>query len=140
VRYGRLGHEKPGLIDADGKLRDLSSIIDDIEPAQLSDKSLAKLGRIKHASLPAVRGKPRFGAPVRRAVHKGDDIIPSTKKIGGPGAHITVPITNKDDIWSFDEMDAIDVWIPDAPQAGEIVVSVALAVGGRPFARTRKPS
>ena len=64
VRYGRLGHEKPGLIDADGKLRDLSSIIDDIEPAQLSDKSLAKLGRIKHASLPAVRGKPRFGAPV----------------------------------------------------------------------------
>ncbi|CAM8622004.1 MhpD 2-keto-4-pentenoate hydratase/2-oxohepta-3-ene-1,7-dioic acid hydratase (catechol pathway) [Oxalobacteraceae bacterium] len=64
VRYGRLGHEKPGLIDADGKLRDLSSIIDDIEPAQLSDKSLAKLGRIKPASLPAVRGKPRFGAPV----------------------------------------------------------------------------
>ncbi len=64
VRYGRLGHEKPGLIDADGKLRDLSSIIDDIEPAQLSEKSLAKLGRIKPASLPAVRGKPRFGAPV----------------------------------------------------------------------------
>ncbi|MFM8993051.1 MAG: amino acid synthesis family protein [Actinomycetota bacterium] len=59
---------------------------------------------------------------------------------GGPGAHITLPITNKDDIWSFDEMDAIDVWIPDAPQAHEIVVSVALAVGGRPFARTKKPS
>jgi 2-keto-4-pentenoate hydratase/2-oxohepta-3-ene-1,7-dioic acid hydratase in catechol pathway len=64
VRYGRLGHEKPGLIDADGKLRDLSSIIDDIEPAQLSDKSLAKLGRIKPANLPAVRGKPRFGVPL----------------------------------------------------------------------------
>ncbi len=49
-------------------------------------------------------------------------------------------ITNKDDIWSFDEMDAIDVCIPDAPQPDEIVVSVALAVGGRPFARTRKPA
>jgi hypothetical protein len=94
-------------------------------------------GEIEHA---AALIHPRFGAPVRKVVVKGDDIIPSTKKIGGPGAHITVPITNKDDIWSFDEMDAIDVWIPDAPQAGEIVVSVALAVGGRPFARTRKPS
>ena len=64
VRYGRPGNEKPGLIDADGKLRDLSSIIDDIAPAQLSDKSLAKLGRIKPANLPAVRGKPRFGVPL----------------------------------------------------------------------------
>ena len=94
-------------------------------------------GEIEHA---AALIHPRFGAPVRKAVVKGDDIIPSTKKIGGPGAHITLPITNKDDIWSFDEMDAIDVWIPDAPMAHEIVVSVALAVGGRPFARTRKPS
>lgn len=64
VRYGRPGNEKPGLIDADGKLRDLSSIVDDIAPAQLSDKSLAKLGRIKPANLPAVRGKPRFGVPL----------------------------------------------------------------------------
>ncbi len=94
-------------------------------------------GEIEHA---AALIHPRFGAPVRKVVIKGDDIIPSTKKIGGPGAHITLPITNKDDIWSFDEMDAIDVWIPDAPMAHEIVVSVALAVGGRPFARTRKPS
>ena len=64
VRYVRLGHEKPGMIDADGKLRDLSSIIDDIGPAQLSDKSLAKLARIKPANLPLVRGKPRYGVPV----------------------------------------------------------------------------
>jgi len=64
VRYGRPGREKPGLIDADGKLRDLSGIIDDIGPEQLSDKMLARLARIKPASLPAVRGKPRFGVPV----------------------------------------------------------------------------
>jgi len=64
VRYGRLGHEKPGMIDAEGKLRDLSSIIDDIGATQLSDKSLAKLARIKPANLPLVRGKPRYGVPV----------------------------------------------------------------------------
>jgi hypothetical protein len=94
-------------------------------------------GEIEHA---AALIHPRFGAPVRKVVVKGDDIIPSTKKVAGPGASITLPITNKDDIWSFDEMDAIEVCIGDAPQPNEIVVSVALAVGGRPFARTRKPS
>jgi len=64
VRYGRPGHEKPGLIDHEGKLRDLSGIVDDIGPAQLSDKTLAKLAKLKPAKLPAVRGKPRFGTPV----------------------------------------------------------------------------
>ena len=64
VRYGRLGNEKPGMIDADGKLRDLSAVIDDIGPAQLSDKALAKLARVKPANLPLVRGKPRFGVPL----------------------------------------------------------------------------
>jgi 2-keto-4-pentenoate hydratase/2-oxohepta-3-ene-1,7-dioic acid hydratase in catechol pathway len=64
VRYGRPGQEKPGLIDQDGKLRDLSDIIDDIGPAQLSDKTLTKLAKLKPAKLPAVRGKPRFGTPI----------------------------------------------------------------------------
>ena len=64
VRYGKPGKEKPGLIDADGKLRDLSGVISDITPAQLSDKVLAKLGKIKPAGLPLVRGKPRLGVPV----------------------------------------------------------------------------
>ena len=94
-------------------------------------------GEIEHA---AALIHPRFGAPVRKVVIKGDDIIPSTKKVAGPGASLTIPITNKDDIWSFNEMDSIEVCIGDAPMAHEIVVSVALAVGGRPFARTKKPS
>ena len=64
VRYGRAGKEKPGLIDADGKLRDLSARIDDITPDQLSDKALAKLSRISPARLPIVKGKPRFGPPL----------------------------------------------------------------------------
>ena len=93
-------------------------------------------GEIEHA---AALIHPRFGAPVRKVVIKGDDIIPSTKKVAAAGSSITIPITNKDDIWSFDEMDAIEVKIDDAPHSDEIVVCVALAVGGRPFARTRKP-
>lgn len=64
VRYGRSGHEKPGLIDADGKLRSLSDVITDIDAAALTPKSLAKLARIKPTSLPAVRGNPRLGVPV----------------------------------------------------------------------------
>jgi 2-keto-4-pentenoate hydratase/2-oxohepta-3-ene-1,7-dioic acid hydratase in catechol pathway len=63
VRYGKPGSEKPGLIDAEGKVRDLSGIVPDIGPAQLSPKSLAKLARVKPANLPLVRGKPRFGVP-----------------------------------------------------------------------------
>jgi len=64
VRYGRPGKEKPGLIDEDGKLRDLSAVVTDIGPAQLGDKMLARLAKIKPGSLPVVRGKPRFGVPV----------------------------------------------------------------------------
>ena len=64
VRYGNPGKEKPGLIDADGKLRDLSGVIKDIGPEQLSDAALAKLRRLKTDNLPLVRGKPRMGCPV----------------------------------------------------------------------------
>ena len=64
VRYGAVGREKPGLIDADGKLRDLSGVIKDITPEHLSDKELSKIARLKTASLPLVRGKPRMGCPI----------------------------------------------------------------------------
>ncbi|MEY5029695.1 MAG: hypothetical protein RLZ63_2010 [Pseudomonadota bacterium] len=64
VRYGRPGKEKPGLIDAQGRLRDLSGVVSDIGPEQLSDKSLARLARLKTDSLPLVRGRPRMGCPV----------------------------------------------------------------------------
>jgi hypothetical protein len=78
---------------------------------------------------------PRFGKPVREAVEKGDDIIPSTKKMGGPGATIVMPVTNKDSIWSFSHMDAAEITIPDAPAPDEIVVAVVVADSGRPLAR-----
>ena len=63
VRYGRLGREKPGLVDAEGRLRDLSGVVPDIGPAQLSPKSLARLAKIGPEKLPAVRGRPRLGVP-----------------------------------------------------------------------------
>jgi len=59
VRYGNPGKEKPGLIDADGKLRDLSAVIKDIGPDQLSDEAIAKLQKLKVEKLPLVKGKPR---------------------------------------------------------------------------------
>ena len=83
---------------------------------------------------------PRFGAPVRAAIGGGADIIPGTKKVAGPGASITMPIGNKDDRWVFDDMDAVDVSIPDAPRPDEIVIALALSAGGRPNARVRKPA
>ena len=64
VRYGQPGKEKPGLIDAAGKLRDLSGVVSDIGPDQLSDKVLAKLAKLKTDKLPLVKGKPRMGCPV----------------------------------------------------------------------------
>jgi hypothetical protein len=83
---------------------------------------------------------PRFGAPVRAAIGGGTDIIPGTKKVAGPGAAITMPIGNKDDRWVFDDMDAVEIALPDAPRPDEIVIALALSAGGRPNARVRKPS
>ncbi len=64
VRYGQPGKEKPGLIDAHGKLRDLSKVIHDVTPDQLSDKALAKLAKLNTDKLPLVKGKPRMGCPI----------------------------------------------------------------------------
>ncbi len=64
VRYGNPGKEKPGLIDDNGQLRDLSAIVKDIGPEQLGDAALAKLRKQKIDKLPLVKGKPRFGCPV----------------------------------------------------------------------------
>jgi 2-keto-4-pentenoate hydratase/2-oxohepta-3-ene-1,7-dioic acid hydratase in catechol pathway len=67
VRYGRPGKEKPGLLDEEGRLRDLSGVIADIDAAVLSDRALRKIARIDYHTLPLVRGTPRFGVPVKGA-------------------------------------------------------------------------
>ena len=64
VRYGAFGAEKPGMIDNDGTLRDLSAHVSDINGYMLSDASIAKLRDIDPANLPEVSGNPRIGACV----------------------------------------------------------------------------
>jgi 2,4-diketo-3-deoxy-L-fuconate hydrolase len=64
VRYGRARAEKPGLIDEDGTLRDLSRVVKDITPDVLSPAGLKRLRAVKTTRLPVVRGRPRLGCPL----------------------------------------------------------------------------
>jgi len=66
VRYGTAGQEKPGILDADGVIRDLSSVVADIDGAALAPESLAKLRGLKMDSLPKVSGNQRLGPPLAR--------------------------------------------------------------------------
>jgi 2,4-diketo-3-deoxy-L-fuconate hydrolase len=64
VRYGRDGAERPGVIDSDGKLRDLGRVIEDVTPAALAPASLKKLRGVNLAKLSVVKGRPRLGCPL----------------------------------------------------------------------------
>ena len=64
LRYGPVGQEKPGTLDAEGRIRDLSSVVADITPDQLWGEGLAALKAIDPESLPLVEGQPRYGVPV----------------------------------------------------------------------------
>jgi 2-keto-4-pentenoate hydratase/2-oxohepta-3-ene-1,7-dioic acid hydratase in catechol pathway len=69
VRYGAKGAEKPGLVDATGRLRDLSAEVEDFRPELMTFALTDRLSRLDPASLPAVDGKPRLGPPVARTGH-----------------------------------------------------------------------
>jgi 2-keto-4-pentenoate hydratase/2-oxohepta-3-ene-1,7-dioic acid hydratase in catechol pathway len=64
VRYGDAGKEKPGIVDAQGAIRDLSGVVGDIDVSALSPEGQAKLRGVKVDSLPKVPGSPRLGSPV----------------------------------------------------------------------------
>jgi 2-keto-4-pentenoate hydratase/2-oxohepta-3-ene-1,7-dioic acid hydratase in catechol pathway len=64
LRYGPAGREKPGILDAEGKIRSLAGVVPDIAGEALSPKGLAKLAKVKIDKLPIVRGEPRIGACV----------------------------------------------------------------------------
>src|SRR5256885_16566169 len=64
VRYGRPGAERPGAIDADGKLHDLSRVIKDVTPDVLAPAALQQLRRRDLSRSPLVRGRPRLGCPL----------------------------------------------------------------------------
>ena len=69
LRYGPAGAEKPGMLDADGQIRDLSDIVPDINGHTLSPDGLAKLAEIDPKTLAAVRGNPRIGPCVARPLN-----------------------------------------------------------------------
>ena len=89
-------------------------------------------GELEHA---AAILHPKLGAPLRKAVEKGAALVPSAKKMGGPGTAIDVPLGHKDAAYVRSHFDAIEARVPDAPRSGEIVVAVAVTDSGRPRAR-----
>ena len=123
VRYGRVGREKPGLIDDEGKLRDLSAKLSDITPDTLSPKGLSKLGKLNAKRLPLVKGKPRFGVPwngpgkivciglnyVDHAKETGSPIpkepiifLKANSALNGPNDNVAVPRGSKKTDWEVE--------------------------------------
>ena len=89
-------------------------------------------GELEHA---AALLHPRMGAPVRRVLGGGAALIPSSKKRGGPGAPLDIPLGHKDAAFVRSHFDGMEVRVNDAPRAGEIMVAVAVTAGGRPLPR-----
>ncbi|MCB2094853.1 MAG: amino acid synthesis family protein [Rhodobacteraceae bacterium] len=89
-------------------------------------------GELEHA---AAILHPKLGAPLRAAVEKGAALVPSSKKMGGPGQVLDVPLGHKDAAYVRSHFDAIEVRLNDAPRANEIMVAVAVTDSGRPLPR-----
>ena len=89
-------------------------------------------GELEHA---AAVLHPKLGAPVRKVLGKGAALIPSSKKRGGPGVALDVPLGHKDAAFVRSHFDGMEVRIPDAPRANEIMVAVAVTDSGRPHPR-----
>lgn len=89
-------------------------------------------GELEHA---AAILHPRLGAGLRAAVGGGAALIPSAKKMGGPGTTIDVPLGHKDAARVRSHFDAVEARIGDAPRRGEIVVAIAVTDSGRPAPR-----
>ena len=123
LRYGPSGHEKPGMLDAKGAIRDLSKIIDDVSGAHLSDAALAKLRALDPMELPLVGGSPRIGACVGKvgkmiciglnyadhAAETGATVPPEpvifmkvTSAICGPNDDIEIPRTSVSTDWEVE--------------------------------------
>ena len=93
---------------------------------------VGEAGELEHA---AAILHPRLGKPLRAAVSKGASLVPSAKKIGGLGTPIDIPLGHKDAAYVRSHFDAIEVRVPDAPRANEIVVAIAVTDSGRPLPR-----
>jgi hypothetical protein len=89
-------------------------------------------GELEHA---AAILHPKLGIPVRRVLGKGAALIPSSKKRGGPGVAIDIPLGHKDAAYVRSHFDGMEVRINDAPRPNEIMVAIAVTDSGRPLAR-----
>ena len=107
-----------------------------IEPGQAHSYGKAAIvgeaGELEHA---AAILHPKLGAPLRLAVEKGAALVPSSKKRGGLGTAIDVPLGHKDAAFVRSHFDAMEARVADAPRANEIVVAVVVTDSGRPLAR-----
>ena len=107
-----------------------------ISPAQAQSYGKAAIvgeaGELEHA---AAILHPKLGAPLRLAVEKGAALVPSSKKRGGLGTAIDVPLGHKDAAFVRSHFDAMEARVSDAPRASEIVVAVVVTDSGRPLAR-----
>ena len=107
-----------------------------ITPAQAESYGKAAMvgegGELEHA---AAILHPKLGAPLRKAVEKGAALVPSSKKMGGPGQVLDVPLGHKDAAYVRSHFDGIEVRLNDAPRAREILVAVAVTDSGLPLPR-----
>jgi hypothetical protein len=90
------------------------------------------MGELEHA---AAILHPKLGTPFRESLGGGKAIIPSAKKMGGPGTEIDVPVHYKDAAFVRSHFDAMPVRVQDAPRGNEIVVAVVVTDSGRPLPR-----
>ncbi|MFY3383946.1 amino acid synthesis family protein [Paracidovorax sp. MALMAid1276] len=125
-----MGEELGGLLGA----RCVAAL--GIEPGQAHSYGKAAIvgeaGELEHA---AAILHPKLGAPLRAAVEKGAALVPSSKKRGGLGTAIDVPLGHKDAAYVRSHFDAMEARVSDAPRATEIVVAVVVTDGGRPLPR-----
>ena len=89
-------------------------------------------GELEHA---AALLHPKMGAPLRNEVEKGAALVPSSKKMGGPGQDLDVPLGHKDAAYVRSHFDGVEVRLNDAPRAHEILVAIAVTDSGRPLPR-----
>lgn len=107
-----------------------------VDPASIESYGKAAMvgenGELEHA---AAILHPKLGAPLRNAVEKGAALVPSSKKRGGMGQDLDVPLGHKDAAYVRSHFDGVEVRLNDAPRANEILVAVAVTDSGRPLPR-----
>ncbi len=127
-----IGEELGGLLGQEA-VRALKNIHGEAEPESYGKAAIVGVdGEYEHA---AAILHPKLGAPFRAAVGGGKALIPSTKKLGGPGTSIDIPLHYKDAAFVRSHFDSMEVRLNDAPKADEILVALAVTSSGRPHPR-----